>query len=107
MFLKQAKQNFQSTDGLLYALTYIFLLTFICYPGLASDVSINFLESINNYDTWKILFIQGCFNLCDCIGRYCGGISCLVLNNFTIKLASTLRTLFLVTFLLVSFDVIT
>ena len=36
-----------------------------------------------------------------------GGISCLILSIFTVKLAVYLRTLFLVTFLLVAFDVIT
>ena len=34
-----------------------------------------------------------------------GGVPSLILSNFTIKLSSALRTVFLVTFLLVSFDV--
>ena len=41
--------NFRMTDGLLWALIYVFVLTFICYPGLSSDNTIKFLENIDNY----------------------------------------------------------
>lgn len=34
-----------------------------------------------------------------------GGVSCLLLSNRVIKISSALRTIFLVTFLLISFDV--
>ena len=93
------------TDGLLVALIYCFVLTFICYPGLAADNTTQFLESVNNYSSWHILLIQGIFNFFDTVGRYCGGLSCLTLSNSTIKLMSGLRTLFLALFLLTSFDV--
>lgn len=93
------------TDGLLWALIYIFILTFVCYPGLASDNTIKFLEDLTNYSSWHIIFIQAIFNLCDTIGRYMGGVPALILSNFSIKLWSGIRTLFLVFFLLISFDV--
>ena len=93
------------TDGLLYSLVYVFVLTFICYPGLASDSTIKMIQDVKNYDSWHILFVQAIFNFCDAIGRYCGGVACLILSNPAIKLGSGLRTLFLATFLLVSFDV--
>ena len=97
--------NFKMTDGLLWALVYVFVLTFICYPGLASDDTTFFMEGINNYDSWHNLFIQAVFNFMDTIGRYSGGVACLILSNRTIKISAALRTLFLVTFLLISFDV--
>lgn len=85
-FLAEAKQNFQSTDGLLYALIYVFIVTFICYPGLAMNCTLNFMESIKNYEGWKFDFIQAMFNSSDCIGRYLGGITCLMLQHWNIKL---------------------
>ena len=97
--------NFNSTDGLLWALVYVFVLTFICYPGLATDDTIKFMENMKNYESWHPLFIQANFNLLDTIGRYMGGVSCLILSNPTIKISSGLRTLFIVTFCLIAFDV--
>ena len=97
--------NFRSTDGLLWALVYVFVLTFICYPGLATDDTIKFMENVNNYASWHVLFIQATFNLLDTIGRYMGGVPCLILRNTTIKISAGLRTLFIATFCLISFDV--
>ena len=94
------------TDGLLTALVYVFLLTFIIYPGLAINDTISFMANVNNYTSWHILMIQGVFNVSDTLGRYCGGLECLNLSNPKIKCLSWTRTLFIVTFFLVSFDVI-
>ena len=93
------------TDGLLIALVYVFVLTFICYPGLASDNTLKFMKDMKNYESWHFLIIQAFFNFCDAIGRYCGGVTCLILSNSAIKISSGLRTVFLLTFLLVAFDV--
>ena len=98
-------ENFRRTDGLLWALVYVFVLTFICYPGLASDDTIKFMQSMNNYVSWHFLFIQAIFNFMDTIGRYMGGVSCLILNNSLIKILSITRTIFIITFVLISFDV--
>ena len=93
------------TDGLLWALIYVFVLTFICYPGLASDSTLKFEESLTNYASWHIITVQAIFNFCDTAGRYCGGVPALILSNRAIKIFSAVRTLFLATFLLISFDV--
>ena len=93
------------TDGLLWALVYVFVLTFICYPGLATDNTINFMSGMNNYESWHVLFIQATFNFMDTIGRYSGGVSCLILSNPAIKVFSGLRTIFISTFCLIAFDV--
>ena len=45
------------TDGLLLALLYVFLLSFICWPGLAVNDTIQFLTGVNNYESWHILVI--------------------------------------------------
>jgi hypothetical protein len=36
-FAEMAKRNFSITEGLLYALLYCFMLTFIVFPGVAFD----------------------------------------------------------------------
>ena len=106
VYWAQAKCNFRRTDGLLLALLYVFLLTFICYPGLAINDTLHFLTSVSNYESWHILLIQAIFNLFDTIGRYCGGVSCLILqSNALIKCLSWSRTVFLASFFLVSFDI--
>mmetsp|Transcript_23685 Transcript_23685/g.29364 ORF Transcript_23685/g.29364 Transcript_23685/m.29364 type:complete len:184 (-) Transcript_23685:81-632(-) len=105
VFLKEAKQNFTSTDGLLYALIFVFIVTFICYPGLATTCTLNFMLDINNYISWKFDFLQALFNLLDSIGRFCGGFPGLMLSHCTIKLSSVVRIVFFALFLLVSFDV--
>jgi len=105
LYLTQAKINLKRTDGLLYSLIYVFVLTFICYPGLASDSTIRFLEKTKEYDSWHILFVQACFNSMDAVGRYMGGLACLTLSNPMIKIQSLLRTVYLGIFLLISFDV--
>ena len=56
-YMEQAKQNILMTDGLLVALIYVFVLTFICYPGLARDSSIGFMSGISNYSSWFNLFV--------------------------------------------------
>ena len=93
------------TDGLLWALIYVFVLTFICYPGLAETSTINFMKDISNYGSWFNLFVQGIFNGLDAVGRYCGGVGCMILSNGSIKVGSAVRTLLIATFLLVAFDI--
>lgn len=103
--LAEAKQSLKMTDGLLYALIFVFILTFICYPGLASANTIKFMEDWTNYPSWHFLFVQTIFNLFDTVGRYAGGVPAMLLSNMTIKIASLARTVFLVTMLLITFDV--
>lgn len=93
------------TDGLLWALVYVFVLTFICYPGLSIDSTLSFMDKLPNYISWHILIVQTFFNLFDTIGRYAGGVPCLILSNTSIKVLSAVRTIFLVLFMLISFDV--
>ena len=93
------------TDGLLYALVYVFILTFICYPGLALNCTVTFMKDIDNYGSWKVDFLQAIFNAVDTVGRFMGGVPSLLLSNTTIKISSGARTVFFGLFLLVSFDV--
>ena len=104
-YIAQAKANIKMTDGLLAALIYVFVLTFICFPGLIEDCKIKFMQDVKNYDSWFNLLIQSVFNIFDSIGRYLGGVPALLLTNNTIKISSLTRTVFLATCLMISFEV--
>ena len=58
-----------------------------------------------NYNSWKTNFIQMGFNVMDTVGRFSGGLPCLMLPHVVIKLLSGLRSLFIVLFLLIAYDV--
>ena len=73
-YISQAKKNILMTEGLLLALIYNFALLCLIYPGLALDCTIYFLSSIENYQSWEVIFVQAIFNFGDAVGRYMGGI---------------------------------
>ena len=105
LFFSQAYANFQATQGLLIALTYVFLLTFVCFPGLADDSYFSFLAGNKEEDSWYNLLCILIFNAFDLIGRYSGGASCFDLPRKTVLVMSACRTIFILTFLLVAFEV--
>ena len=102
-FINQAAANFSATQGLLIALTYVFIATFVCFPGLADDSSYDFLAGKDPKGSWYNLISILIFNAFDLTGRYIGGSPCADLKRFTVLVLSGLRTIFIVTFLLVAF----
>lgn len=46
-YLPSAVRNFKSTEGLLYAICWVFILTFIVFPGVSNHSYYKFLEGIN------------------------------------------------------------
>ena len=93
------------TNGLLIALFYVFVLTFVCYPGLALNYSMKLMTEWNNKDSWKVVITQAIFNICDLLGRWSGGMPRWTLQSATVKCWVYLRTLFIVTFLFISYHV--
>ena len=104
-FINQAVSNFMATEGLLIALTYIFILTFICFPGLSDDTHFTFLAHVKNEANWYNLLCLMIFNGMDLTGRYIGGSPCADLDRKIVIMISGLRTIFIVTFLLIAFEV--
>ena len=90
----QAQKNFMATEGLLFALAYVFILTFICFPGLSDDSHFNFLSSIDNEANWYNLLCLTIFNGFDLIGRYIGGLGCADLSRKCVITMSIVRTIF-------------
>ena len=92
-----------ATEGLLFALGYVFILTFICFPGLSDDSHFDFLSNVDNEANWYNLLCISIFNGFDLIGRYIGGTSCADLSRKCVIIMSILRTLFIATFMLIAF----
>ena len=104
-FMLQAKNNFMATEGLLFSLGYVFILTFICFPGLSDDSHFNFLSNIKNEANWYNLLCISIFNGFDLTGRYIGGMRCADVSRKCVIIMSAIRTLFVVTFMLIAFEV--
>ena len=101
----QAAQNFMATEGLLTALTYVFILTFICFPGLSDDTHFSFLGNIKEEASWYNLLCLVIFNGFDLMGRYIGGSPCSDIPRKAVVTMAIVRTLFIATFLLIAFEV--
>ena len=104
-FVNVAKRNFNKTDGLLYALLYVYIVTFSVYPGVAYHTSLKFLDGLPNSVSWFIVFINTVCSLFDTFGRKLGGIKLFDLDSFVVKIISVSRTIFICTFLLIALDV--
>ena len=83
----------------------MFILTFICFPGLSDDTHFAFLSHVKNEANWYNLLCLTIFNACDLAGRYIGGSPCADLPRPVVLGMAWLRTLFIATFLLVAFEV--
>ena len=100
----QAGSNFKATEGLLITLAYVFVLTFICFPGLSDDTHFSFLSSLKNEASWYNLLCLTLFNSFDLIGRTIGGMSCADVPRLTVLWMGALRTLFVLTFMTIAFE---
>ena len=103
--MNQALNNFKATEGLLIALAYVFVLTFICFPGLSDDTHFTFLHSLKNEANWYNLLCLTIFNTFDLIGRSIGGMQCADMSRKSVLTMGWIRTLFVVTFMLIAFEV--
>ena len=104
-YFETVRQSNRMTNGLLLSLFYVFALTLTCYPGLALNYSLKLMSEWSNKESWRVVITQAIFNSCDLIGRWSGGRPGLALSSATIKFWVYLRTLFIATFLFVSFHV--
>lgn len=100
-----AKRNFSTTDGLLYAMMWVFTMTFIVFPGVMDTTYYNFMTGMNNEISWFFLLNSTIFNVFDTIGRKAGGSPKFNWAPKTIKIISYSRIIWLATFLLVAFQV--
>jgi hypothetical protein len=73
-YLKAARRNFAKTDGLLYALLFVFIVTFTVFPGVTYHTYLTFLLPLDNDVGWFNLFMATVFNVMDTVGRKMGGV---------------------------------
>jgi len=86
-------------------LLYVFIITFVCFPGVSFDTSLKMLAGLDSAQSWFIVILNTIFSIADTIGRKMGGMKAFDLEASGIKILSVLRTLFIGTFYLIAFDV--
>lgn len=91
------------TRGLLTALCFIFLLTFVVFPGLAIACPLSFLTDRPGSLAWLNLVILTAFNVFDTLGRYLAGVTSL--SRVKTIVLSYLRSVQMALFLLSAFEV--
>jgi len=94
--------------GPLLAIYVVFVITFIVFPGASEFQELRMFEDWDNQDlamSWYILFMSTMFNVCDTIGRYCGGVSKLTPPSKVSYGLSYVRIIFIATFLCTDYKV--
>jgi hypothetical protein len=85
---------------ILFSLMWVFIVTFVVFPGAFFDSHFLFMKGDSNEFTWYTLSIILTFNIMDTIGRKLGGM-CKV-SAKTVHLLSFLRSLFIASTILVA-----
>ena len=102
-FLKIVKFSMANTEGLLWALLYVFVSTFIVFPAITFDADLKMLSGLSNSAGWFVLLMNTVFSVFDTVGRKLGGVPAFDLSSGTVKVSAGLRTIFIATFYLVAF----
>lgn len=103
-FIDVGKKNFSKTDGLLYAMLYVYIVTFIVFPGVATKYVLKFFDSFSNAFSWSFVFILTVYSIFDSIGRKLGSIEKFDVDPLGIKIMSLSRTFFILTFMFIAFN---
>ena len=104
-FWTQTKRNFSDTNGLLWALLFIFLTTFIVFPAVLEATTFKFLHGVNQEFSWFVLICSTIFNIGDTIGRKMGGVPAFFLSDAMTIILSLARVIFVVTFMMTTWQV--
>ena len=75
-FLIMVKRSFIYAWLFLTAITSVFCLTFIVFPGVSLHTSLKFMEGIDDPNlrgSWSALILIICFNVFDTLGRWLAG----------------------------------
>ncbi len=80
-------------------------MTFTVFPGVTDHSYLTFMLSLKNVLSWFNLFMTTVFNIMDTVGRKLGGMKAFDLDGRNIKILSIARVIFIMTFLLVAFEV--
>lgn len=100
--VSEIKTNLRMTQGLLYSLIFVLLITLTVYPGLAFHTTINFMIDVPNSANWTVIGIQLAYNLFDTVGRWMAGMAVFDLSIRQTNIGALLRVLFVLTFVAVA-----
>jgi hypothetical protein len=90
------------TNGLLYSLIFVLMITLSVYPGLGFKANFDFMSGVPNASNWTLIMIQIIFNGFDTVGRYLGGLPSFDLTISAVNTGAALRILFVPLFLAVA-----
>ena len=103
-FARACKQAFGMTRGLMTALCYTYVITFIVFPALSQVATkLSFVEGSTS-TAWLSLILLTTFNMMDTLGRCLAGMSCMGMKRRGILVLSYLRTLHVGFFLCSAFE---
>jgi len=91
--LKQGKASFKSAWPMLFGMWFVFVLTFIIFPGAFFKSHLNFMEGMKDEIAWYCLAMILLFNIMDTVGRKLGGKYSL--SDRAIPLLSLARIVFI------------
>jgi len=74
-FCRAIYRQLKITKGFLTGIIFIFMLTFVFFPGIMDGTNLSFMENniTDNEASWFQLFMLLLFNIGDTIGRTIGG----------------------------------
>ena len=85
---------------------YVYVVTFVLYPGVTLATQLDFLNSLKNETSWFILLMNTTFSIFDTFGRWLGGVQPRCdMDPLGIKLFTLGRTIFIPTSLFVALGV--
>ncbi len=106
-FLIITKRSFLIAWQFLISITFVFILTFIVYPGVSLHTGFKFMENVEPAarDAWTPLIFLSLFNVCDTLGRWLAGQKFAQAPDTVVLILTYARVIFIVTFMLIAFNV--
>ena len=92
----------------LVGLAFVFVITFIVFPGVSIDTRVVFLEYIEPkslMESWKVLMFIIVFNVTDTIARFMGGQKWATMPDTFVIVGIYSRIIFFIFFTLIAFNV--
>ena len=93
--------NLSTSYHILFSLCYVFIATFVVFPGVFFDSYWSFLDDKKELK-WYTLITILIFNVCDTIGRKLGGK--FMLSTGKVISGSFLRTILIMIVILIAID---
>jgi len=97
------KRSLAQTHGLLWALFFVYIITFTVFPAVTFDANLKMLDGVSNAASWFVLMMNTIFSIFDTVGRKLGGMKFFDLSPTSVKVLSAARLIFVATFYLVAF----